>query len=312
MSCLDIRRMSGIKRGREPYAELERRVQKWNLLCRQLLQRHFWGFIMMEKTIMKNKIFIPFLICIFLAGCGTKNNSQEDIIINDEYREIFYSLVSSAENSTLDYKEQYSYIEDIGDGRGYTAGIIGFTSGTGDLLEVIDKYIELKPENNELEKYVPALENVNGTDSHEGLGDSFIEDWINAAENQEMIAAQDMIVDEMYLNPAIEFANEDGLSMLGAFIYYDALVVHGPGDDEDSFGGIRQEAIDEMKTPAKGGDETEYLLCFLNARSLIMLKEEAHSDLSRIIMQKKFISEGNFTLSLPLSWTMYGDDFELE
>ena len=267
---------------------------------------------MMEKTIVKNKIFIPFIICIFLAGCGVKNNAQEDIIINDEYREIFYSLVSSAENSTLDYQEQYAYIEDIGDGRGYTAGIIGFTSGTGDLLEVIDKYIELKPENNELEKYVPALENVNGTDSHEGLGDSFIEDWINAAESQEMIAAQDMIVDEMYLNPAIEFANEDGLSMLGAFIYYDALVVHGLGDDEDSFGGIRQVAIDKMRIPAKGGDETEYLLCFLDARSLIMLKEEAHSDLSRIIMQKKFISEGNFTLSLPLSWTMYGDDFELE
>lgn len=261
---------------------------------------------------MKNKIFIPFLICIFLAGCGTKNNSKKYLIMNDEYREIFYSLVSSAENSTLDYKEQYSYIEDIGDGRGYTAGIIGFTSGTGDLLAVINIYIELKPENNELEKYVPALENVNGTDSHEGLGDSFVEDWINAAASQEMIAAQDMIVDEMYLNPAIEFAKEDNLSMLGTFIYYDALVVHGPGDDEDSFGGIRQAAMDKMKTPSEGGDETEYLLCFLDARSLIMLKEEAHSDLSRIIMQKKFISEGNFTLSLPLSWTMYGDDFKLE
>ena len=81
---------------------------------------------------MKNKIFIQFVICIFLAGCSAKNNSQKYLIMNDEYREIFYSIVSSAENSTLDYKEQYSYIEDIGDGRGYTAGIIGFTSGTGD------------------------------------------------------------------------------------------------------------------------------------------------------------------------------------
>lgn len=45
-------------------------------------------------------------------------------------------LVSSAENSSLDWKAQYKYIEDIGDGRGYTAGIIGFSSGTGDMLDL--------------------------------------------------------------------------------------------------------------------------------------------------------------------------------
>ena len=261
---------------------------------------------------MKHKIFILFLICIFLTGCETKNNTQQSSIMNDEYRRIFYSLVSSAENSSLDYDEQYTYIEDIGDGRGYTAGIIGFTSGTGDLLEVVNKYIELKPEDNELEKYVSALERVNGTDSHEGLEDSFVADWISASENQEMITAQNFILDEMYLNPAIEFAKEDGLSMLRTFIYYDAFVVHGPGDDEDSFGGIRGAAQNNAVTPAKGGDETEYLLAFLDARTTIMLKEEAHSDLSRIVAQKKFISEGNFTLSLPISWTMYGDNFILE
>lgn len=260
----------------------------------------------------KIKISILFLICIFFTGCTTKDNSQKSIVMNDEYRRIFYSLVSSAENSSLDYDEQYAYIEDIGDGRGYTAGIIGFTSGTGDLLEVINKYIELKPENNELKKYVSALEHVNGTDSHEGLGDTFVTDWISASKNQEMIAAQNFILDEVYMNPAIEFAQEDGLSMLGVFIYYDALVVHGPGDDEDSFGGIREAALNNAIAPVNGGDETEYLLAFLDARSIIMLKEEAHSDLSRIAAQRKFLSEGNFSLLPPLSWTMYGDNFKLE
>lgn len=66
-----------------------------------------------------------------------------------------FALVSSAENSTTDYMEQYAYIEDMGDGRGYTARIIGFTTGTGDLLEVVKRYTELKPEN-ELKKYIPA------------------------------------------------------------------------------------------------------------------------------------------------------------
>ena len=62
-------------------------------------------------------------------------------------RKEVFALVSSAENSSTDYAEQYQYIEDIGDGRGYTAGIIGFTSGTGDLLDVVNRYTELKPRN---------------------------------------------------------------------------------------------------------------------------------------------------------------------
>lgn len=260
----------------------------------------------------KAKIFVLFLICTFLTGCNAQNYSIKSDTWNDEYQRIFYSLVSSAENSTLNYDEQYGYIEDIGDGRGYTAGIIGFTSGTGDLLEVINTYIELKPENNELEKYVPALKAVNGTDSHEGLGDSFVLDWKKASQNQEMITAQDSIVNEMYLNPAIKFSKEDGLSMLGTFIYYDALVVHGPGDDSDSFGGIREVAKNNTVTPVSGGDETEYLLAFLDARSNVMQKEEAHFDLSRIEAQRKFINESNFELSLPLSWTMYGEKYKLE
>lgn len=124
--------------------------------------------------------------------------------------------------------------------------------------------------------------------------------------------AQNKILDEMYMYPAAESAAEDNLSMFGVYIYYDALVVHGMGDDADSFGGIRTTAKKNAATPADGGDEKEYLLAFLDARSEIMLKEEAHSDLSRIEAQRKFIFENNFDLHLPLSWTMYGDNFELK
>ena len=55
-------------------------------------------------------------------------------------------LVASAENSTLDWRAQFGYIEDIRDGRGYTGGIVGFTSGTGDMLEVVRLYTRLRPE----------------------------------------------------------------------------------------------------------------------------------------------------------------------
>ncbi|MDD3251516.1 MAG: chitosanase [Lachnospiraceae bacterium] len=227
-------------------------------------------------------------------------------------RKEVFALVSSAENSSIDYGKQYAYIEDIGDGRGYTAGVIGFTSGTGDLLQVVTEYIKLKPQNNLLKKYLSALESVEGTDSHEGLGDAFLADWQTAAEDAEMIQAQNAILDDLYLHPSITFANEDGLGVLGQYIYYDAMVVHGPGDDEDSFNGIRMKAKALADTPAMGGDEKTYLQAFLDARSVIMKKEEAHSDLSRLNTQQAFLEAGNETLELPLTWTMYGEAFKLD
>lgn len=103
---------------------------------------------------MKIRLIMLFLcLAAVLTGCGAENSDaakpadiSEDILC----KEVF-ALVSSAENSTVDYEKQYKYIEDIGDGRGYTAGIIGFTSGTGDLLDVVMHYTELKSEN-ELKK----------------------------------------------------------------------------------------------------------------------------------------------------------------
>lgn len=256
-----------------------------------------------------------------LVGCQgnieSKNESNPETIGNTnnistgELRKEVFALVSSAENSSVDYQEQYRYIEDIGDGRGYTAGIIGFTTGTGDLLDVINRYTELKPDN-ELKKYIPALEQVNGTDSHEGLGEEFEKDWAEAAQSDEMIEAQNDILDEQYMIPAVEYAVEDGLSPLGQYIYYDALVVHGSGDSEDSFEAIRDEALKKAAAPSAGGNEADYLTAFLDARVPVMKMEEAHSDLSRLDAQRKFLEEGNYNLSLPLEWDMYGEHFSLK
>jgi hypothetical protein len=66
-------------------------------------------------------------------------------------------LISVFENSTLE--PQYGYVEDLGDGRGYTAGRAGFCSGTGDLLEVAKKYSLLRPVN-PLALYLPRLEEL--------------------------------------------------------------------------------------------------------------------------------------------------------
>jgi chitosanase len=227
-------------------------------------------------------------------------------------KDIAMQLVSSAENSSLDWKAQYKYIEDIGDGRGYTGGIIGFTSGTHDMLELVQYYNKIAP-NNVLTKYIPALQKVDGTDSHDGLGTAFENDWVKAAADPKFVQAQNDERDRTYFNPAVAQGKADGLRALGQFIYYDALVMHGPGSDSVSFGGIRATALKKAKTPAQGGDEKTYLNAFLDARKAAMLTEEAHSETDRVdTMQRPFLTANNFDLNPPLSWSMYGEGFSIK
>lgn len=262
----------------------------------------------------KINVFVCLVCAVLLvSGCGQKTASNTDVatdISSGTLRKEVFALVSSAENSSTDYADQYAYIEDIGDGRGYTAGIIGFTTGTGDLLDVVKRYTELKPENG-LKQYIPALEQVNGTDSHDGLGTAFEQAWAKAAQSAQMRRAQNEILNKQYMNVALRYARKDGLRPLGQYIYYDALVVHGSGDGRDSFEVIRKSALRKKPSPAEGGDEKAFLTAFLDARVPVMRMETAHRDLSRLNTQRKFLSEENFDLALPLDWTMYGEPFHL-
>lgn len=226
-------------------------------------------------------------------------------------KDIAMQLVSSAENSSLDWRAQFGYIEDIDDGRGYTAGIVGFCSGTGDMLALVESYTKALP-SNRLAKYLPALRTVNGTDSHAGLDPNYSADWRNAASDDRFRQAQERERDRVYFGPAVGQAKADGLRALGQFAYYDAMVMHGPGNDPVSFGGIRQTARAKAKTPAEGGDEVTYLNAFLDARVAAMKTEQAHSDTSRVdTAQRVFLRNGNLDLARPLRWKVYGDSFAI-
>lgn len=216
-------------------------------------------------------------------------------------------LVCSAENSSLNWRAQYGYIEDIHDGRGYTGGLVGFTSGTGDMLEVVRLYARLRP-HNPLARFLPALRAVNGTASHRGLGRRFVTAWRRAARDRQFQRAQVIERDTLYFDPAVALAQADGLRALGQFAYYDAAVVHGL----DGLEAIRRRALARAATPAQGGDEVTYLNAFLDERDAEMRKEAAHSDLSRIEdEQRQFLREGNLDLRPPLRWSTYGDRYQI-
>ena len=172
---------------------------------------------------------------------------SEPVTLRDPAKkDLAMQLVSSAENSTLDWRGQYGYLEDTGDGRGYTGGLIGFTSGTGDMLTLVRDFTAGVPRN-PLAPFLPALRAVDGSDSHDGLGEAFEAAWHQAATDPrfaaKFAAAQNRLRDTMYFEPAVAAATADGLPLLGQFAYYDAAVVHGPGTDPESFGGIRAAAM---------------------------------------------------------------------
>ncbi|MGK5522798.1 chitosanase [Micromonospora sp. URMC 107] len=222
-------------------------------------------------------------------------------------KDVAMQLVSAAENSSLDWRAQFSYIEDIGDGRGYTAGIIGFCSGTGDMLELVEAYTRTKP-GNVLAGYLPALRAVNGSDSHAGLDPYFPRDWRTAAADPVFRAAQEAERDRVYFNPSVRDGKADGVRALGQFAYYDAAVMHG----YEGMRAIRSRGLARAKPPAQGGDERTWLHAFLDERVAEMRKEPAHSDTSRVdTAQRVFLNNGNFDLNTPLVFAVYGDQYRI-
>ena len=216
----------------------------------------------MPQFIRTASIIVALLAIAFLAA--TQPSTQPLGLHDPAKKEIAMQLVCAAENSSLDWKAQYGYIEynvegNAEENRGYTGGIIGFTSRTHDMLELVLYYQKIAPDN-PLVSYLPALTKVDGSSATDGLGKPFIEAWKKAAQDLKFRAAQDHERDRVYFDPAVNRAIADGLHELGQFMYYDAAVMHG------SVGPIRKRALAKAKTPAQGGDEATYLNAFLDAQ----------------------------------------------
>jgi chitosanase len=222
-------------------------------------------------------------------------------------KDIAMQLVSSAENSSLDWRAQFGYVEDIDDGRGYTGGVIGFCSGTSDMLAVVSEYTRREP-TNILVRYLPALRAVNGSDSHDGLDPDFTRDWAAAGDDPVFQQVQQDERDRLYFDPAVSLAKADGVRALGQFAYFDAAVMHGV----NGMRRIRTAALRVAKSPAQGGDETGYLNAYLDAREAEMRTESAHTETTRVdTAQRAFLRASNLDLDTPLAWKVYGESYAI-
>ncbi|MFI8087611.1 chitosanase [Streptomyces sp. NPDC086080] len=228
-----------------------------------------------------------------------------------EKKEIALRLVASAEHATTDWRGTYGVIEDADDGCGYTAGIVGFCTATHDLLALVETYTEDHPDNG-LAPYLPALREVDGTDSHEGLDPGFPAAWKAEARTPAFRAAQEAERDRRYFEPAVRLAKLDGLGTLGQFVYFDAMVFHGPGIEAGGFYDVRARTLDGARTPAAGGPEKTYLSAFLDVRRATMLSRYPDRNTSRVdTAQRRFLTAGNLGLDTPLTWEMHGERYTL-
>ncbi|KAI9286420.1 lysozyme-like domain-containing protein [Umbelopsis sp. AD052] len=128
----------------------------------------------------------------------------------------------------------YAYVEALGDGRGYTSGYIGFTSGTNDALTVIKQYTKRKPKNG-LTKYVPELTRLsklkfcdrhrNDTKKLSGYPAAWTK---TACSDPNFVQTQLDVGFAMYLAPALKYAASVQVkSNLGKAIFYDTIINHG-------------------------------------------------------------------------------------
>lgn len=214
-------------------------------------------------------------------------------------------VVSVFENNTVHV--QYAYIEDIHDGRGYTAGRAGFTTATGDLIQVVDRY-----QRGGGELFAPVVKLLRRRAKDEDPSTEGLEElpriWRAACDEERFLRAQDELVEELYKRPARGYANRFKLSSpLAYLVIYDTIIQHGEGDDPDSINGILK------KMGARPTDERAFLLAFLKARREVLLNPSDHAtqaewrkSVGRVTALKSLLVQEKWDLATPFMLDVWG------
>lgn len=259
--------------------------------------------------------FASFVISIALFSYGARADRSTD----DSVEKKVDAIVSIFENATPDI--QYSYIEALPDGRGYTAGRAGFTTANGDLLNVVQRYQTKSPAISSWPEFLKLLPTIESKAQSESGDLSGLEDlpqlWLEASDDPEFVAAQDEITDELYRTPARGYFTKLGFqSPLAFLVIYDSIIQHGeakPGDDDydDSLPALI------ARTP-KTSDEHAFISAFLKVRRADLMNpvnpetaNEWRKSVGRVDALQKLVDQNKWDLASPVRIEVWKKIFAL-
>lgn len=185
------------------------------------------------------------------------------------------------ENGDTDF--HYGYCENLSDGRGFTAGIIGFCTGTGDAWKMIQYYHTLTGGKDKFTPMDKALEKLAKDESQDtGSIKNYCKVFTELGlHDPKFRQAQDHIRKQMYFDPSQKAADQLGLKFtVSRGQLYDTAIEHGAGDGKDDMGSIIKYTNQQFSkdAPGKSGstlninghkvDEFVWLNEFLDQREL--------------------------------------------
>ena len=258
-------------------------------------------------------------ILLATAGRPPSHDATQPVLVAPETeRRTADQIVSVFENGVPDI--QYGYIEDLQDGRGYTAGRAGFCSACGDMAEVVRRYTDVAP-SNPLASFLPTLMRLasEGSDSRADLA-GLPRAWTEASADPQFRAVQDAVVEERYYRPAVDLAQQLGLtSSLGRLAFYDTAVQHGVDVGPDSLVAIADRATREAGgSPAAAVQETVWLEAFLDRRRATLEQPSNPgtqaawaASVGRVDALHALLDAGNLDLDLPVEINPFGTPVEI-
>jgi len=159
----------------------------------------------------------------------------------------------------------YGYTEALRGGQGMRAGGAGFSSLSGDLLLVTQRYLDRRPDA-ALAAYLPTLQELAaGRQADESAQDGFTAAWAAASDDPVMHEVQNGLVDELYYRPAMAQAAHNGMTLpLTLATLFDTMVAGRGRNDGERLQGLITETNSSMDgNPADGIDEVSWLRRFL-------------------------------------------------
>lgn len=215
---------------------------------------------------------------------------------------VILELVSIAEYSSPDWKSSVNIIDNLMDGRGYTIGLVGFCTGTGDFLEVL-KFLQTFAPLHLLVSFIPVIEGILGSgDPSSTVGLEKLPSVMRkiGKNDKNFLRACWYVIKKLYWKPALVFCDKFGLKTeLARYIVYDTIL---------NFGNLVD--FDKMEIEK---EERVFLKKFLNLKQRVIENDETlgDTDNNRVDMQRRLLARENFGLVKPFSVYCYQEKFFL-